>query len=162
MDQAGQPREVTAATSADAPRLVALINRAFAVERFFMTRDRTTLDEIERYLATGEFLVVRGSGDELAACVYLELRGARAYVGMLSVDPSQQKSGFGRAMMDAAEGRAVQRGCHAVDIRVVNLREELPPFYRARGYVERGQEPFENPFATQPAHYILMSKELGK
>ena len=39
--------------------------------------------------------------------------------------------------------------------------EELPPFYRARGYVERGQEPFDDPFATRPAHYILMGKELA-
>jgi GNAT superfamily N-acetyltransferase len=158
----GHVGEVTVATSADASRLVALINRAFAVERFFMTRDRTALDEIQRYLAAGEFLVVRGSDDELAACVYLELRGDRAYVGMLSVDPSLQKSGLGRAMMDAAERRALQRGCRGVDIRVVNLREELPPFYRGRGYVEHGREPFENPFATRPAHYILMSKELGE
>jgi GNAT superfamily N-acetyltransferase len=155
----GPVAEVETATQADASRLVALINRAFAVERFFMTSDRTTLEQVEGYLAAGEFLVVRG-GEQLAACVYVERRGDRAYLGMLSVDPSRQKSGLGRLMMDAAETRARQRGCRAVDIRVVNLREELPPFYRARGYVERGQEEFDNPFATRPAHYILMTKEL--
>jgi GNAT superfamily N-acetyltransferase len=148
------------ATAADAPRLAALINRAFAVERFFMTRDRTTPDQVRALFADGIFLVV-ADGDELAACVYVERRGDRAYVGMLAVDPSRQGRGLGGLMMDAAERRAVEVGCRGVDIRVVNLREELPSFYRARGYVERGVAPFVDPFATRPAHYILMAKELA-
>ena len=159
--QMGPVGQVTTATGADAPRLVALINRAFAVERFFMTRDRTTLEQVRGLLGTGTFLTVAAGGEDLAACVYIERRGDRAYVGMLAVDPSQQGRGLGRLMMDAAERRAADLGCRGVDIRVVNLREELPPFYRARGYVERGEEPFVDPFATRPAHYILMGKELA-
>jgi GNAT superfamily N-acetyltransferase len=157
----GPTNQISSAAEADAPRLVALINRAFAIERFFMTRDRTTLDQVRGHLASGTFLVVPGEGGELAACVYVERRGDRAYVGMLAVDPGQQGRGLGRIMMDAAERWAADAGCRGVDIRVVNLREELPPFYRARGYVERGQEPFDDPFATRPAHYILMGKELA-
>jgi GNAT superfamily N-acetyltransferase len=153
--------EVTNATARDAAQLVALVNRAFAIERFFVERDRTTLHEILAYLATGTFLVVPADDHALAACVYLERRGDRMYVGMLSVDPARQGTGLGRLMMDAAERRAAELGCRGVDIRVVNLREELPPFYRARGYVERGKEPFEDPLATRPAHFILMAKELA-
>jgi predicted N-acetyltransferase YhbS len=153
--------QVEIATDADAPQITALVNRAFALERFFVTSDRTTIDQIRGFIATGVFLVVRADQESLAACVYMEQRGDRAYVGMLSVEPSRQKTGLGRLMMDAAERRAAEYGCRGVDIRVVNLREELPPFYRARGYVERGQQPFDNPFATRPAHYILMSKELA-
>jgi ribosomal protein S18 acetylase RimI-like enzyme len=147
------------AVEADAPRLVALINRAFAVERFFVDRDRITLAQVAGYLTSGTFLIVDGAG-ELAACVYLEPHGDRAYIGMLAVQPGQQGRGLGGRMMDAAERRAASLGCRAVDIRVVNLREELPPFYRARGYVEHGQAPFEDPLATKPAHFILMAKEL--
>jgi GNAT superfamily N-acetyltransferase len=156
-----QVGEITTAVDADAARLVALVNRAFAIERFFITRDRTTLDEVRALLARGTFLMLPAGVDPLAACVYVERRGDRAYVGMLAVDPSHQGRGFGRLMMDAAERRAADLGCRGVDIRVVNLRQELPPFYRARGYVERGQEPFEDPCATRPAHYILMGKELA-
>ena len=154
--------QITIATTADAARLVALINRAFAIERFFVERDRTTLDEILAYLARGTFLVVHADAEALAACVYLEPRGDRMYVGMLSVDPTRQGTGLGRLMMDAAERRAADLGCRGIDIRVVNLREELPPFYRARGYVERGEEAFEDPLATRPAHFILMAKELAR
>jgi hypothetical protein len=51
-------------------------------------------------------------------------------------------------------------GCRAVDIRVVNLRTELPPIYRRLGYLETGIQPFEDPRASQPCHFILMSKPL--
>ena len=47
-----------------------------------------------------------------------------------------------------------------MDIRVVNLRTELLPFYRKLGYVERGTEPVDDPRALQPFHFILMSKAL--
>jgi ribosomal protein S18 acetylase RimI-like enzyme len=62
-------------------------------------------------------------------CVYVELRGDRGYFGMLSVDPSRQGRGVGRRLID--RGRyARANGCTAMDIRVVNLRTSLPPFYR--------------------------------
>jgi hypothetical protein len=48
-----------------------------------------------------------------------------------------------------------------VDISVVDLRTELPPFYRRLGYVETGTAPFPDPAkAKRPCHFILMSKPL--
>jgi GNAT superfamily N-acetyltransferase len=79
---------------------------------------------------------------------------------MLSVDPARQGHGYGRRMIDAVEALFRSGGCVAVDIRVVNLRLELPPIYRKLGYVEMGTEPFEDPRALRPAHFILMSKPL--
>ena len=53
-------------------------------------------------------------------------------------------------------------GCAGVDISVVDLRTELPPFYRRLGYVETGTAPFPDPErATRACHLIVMSKELG-
>jgi hypothetical protein len=46
-------------------------------------------------------------------------------------------------------------------LSVVDLRTELPPFYRALGYAERTTAPFPHPErATQPCHMIVMSKNL--
>ena len=46
-----------------------------------------------------------------------------------------------------------------VKIYIVNLREELPPFYRRLGYIESGTLPFPIPEeATRPCHFIVMSK----
>jgi hypothetical protein len=48
-----------------------------------------------------------------------------------------------------------------MDIRVVNLRTELPPFYTKLGYASSGTEAAEDPRATQPFYFIRMSKPLA-
>ena len=145
------------ATLPDAPNLARLINDAFVVEAFFKIGDRTSADEIAALMhAGGEFLVVDGSG-----CVYVTCAGDRAYFGMLSIDPAKQRQGLGRRLIDAAEARARERGCRFMDIHIVNLREELPPYYRRLGYVENGTLPFSEPDrASRPCFFIVMSKPL--
>src|SRR5580765_1239293 len=108
----------------DVPRIVALLNAAFAMERDFIDKDRTSAPEIERYMTTGTFFVVDGDANGLASCMYLEQRGERLYLGMLAVDPSQQGRGLGRQMMTAAERHAASHGCSAIDIRIVSRRTE--------------------------------------
>jgi GNAT superfamily N-acetyltransferase len=144
----------------DAAALVALINAAFSVERFFVTGDRTTFEEVTRLLGTGTFLVFDRPGDPPHACVYLEPRGDRAYLGLLAVDPARQGHGLGRQVMAAAEQYCLDAGCHTIDIKIVDLRMELPPFYKSLGFIEQGEAPFENPQATRPARFKLMFKEL--
>ena len=149
-----------AATVEDVPRIVTLLNAAFAMERAFIDRDRTSIEEITRYMGTGSFFVVDGD-DGLRACMYLERRGDRMYLGMLAVNPAQQKRGLGRLMMAAAEQRAAAGGCRAIDIRIVDRRTELPPFYRALGFVDSGTEPFDDPLLTKPCYFLLMTKAVG-
>ncbi len=142
---------------------MALINQAFKVEAFFIVRDRLTPEETLAYFKKGRFLVAEENG-ALAGVVYVELRGERSYFGLLSVEPSLQKSGLGRRLIAAAEEFAREMGSHHMDITVVNLRTELPPFYRKLGYVENGTEPVRPemvPRLLQPAHFIKMTKPLG-
>jgi GNAT superfamily N-acetyltransferase len=146
------------AGTADVPRIVALLNAAFAMERDFVDRDRSSAAEITQYLVSGTFLVVDGDGGTLASCMYLEQRGERMYLGMLAVDPAEQGRGLGRQMMAAAERHAASLACGAIDIRIVDRRTELPPFYRSLGFVDNGTEPFEDPLLTKPAHFIRMTK----
>jgi len=145
----------------DVPRIVALLNAAFAMERAFIDRDRTSAEEIAHYLGTGTFFVMDAGDGVLASCMYLEPRGDRMYLGMLAVSPAQQGRGLGRQMMTAAERHAASLGCHAIDIRIIDRRTELPPFYRALGFVDNGTEPFEDPSLTKPCHFMLMTKEVG-
>ena len=56
-------------------------------------------------------------------------------------------------MIAAAEAHCRDAGCVALDINVVNLRTELPPFYRTLGYVETGSAPFTDPRATRPCQH---------
>ena len=143
------------------PRIVSLLNAAFAMEWDFINRDRTSAPEIARYMTTGSFFVVDGEDGALAACMYLEQRGDRLYLGMLAVRPGQQGRGVGRQMMAAAERHAAALGCGAIDIRIVNRRTELPPFYRSLGFVDDGTEPLDDPLLTKPAHFIRMTKKVG-
>ncbi len=151
------------AEETDLPTLTALINQAFKVEAFFIVRDRLTSEEARQYFDKGRFLVADDNGS-LAGVVYVELRGDRSYLGLLSVDPARQKSGLGRRLMAAAEEFAREMGAHHMDITVVNLRTELPPFYRKLGYTEDGTAPVRPemiPRLLQPAHFIKMTKPLG-
>jgi len=146
----------------DRPRLIALVNAAFAIETF-LEGTRTDAECLKAMMDKGEVLVAEDAEGELAACVYTEARGARGYLGMLAVAPARQCSGLGRLMIAAGEEHLLRRGCEAVDITVLSLRPELPPIYRRLGYVETGTEPFSRPCALKPGaecHGIVMSKKL--
>jgi GNAT superfamily N-acetyltransferase len=153
--------EIREAAAEEAGALARLVNAAFVVERFFKRGDRTTPDAVRRLMDEGTFLVVDGEGGRPAACVFVRQDGRRGYFGMLSVDPAAQGRGLGRGLIDAVEARLHAAGCVAVDIHVVNLRTDLPPFYRRIGYVESGTRPFPDPAeATQPCHMVVMTKSL--
>jgi N-acetylglutamate synthase-like GNAT family acetyltransferase len=155
--------ELRFAEAADLPVITQLINQAFSVELFFKAGDRITLDEVQRYFEKGRFMVLEEAG-EIQGCVYIELRGERAYLGLLSTNPSRQRSGIGARLTTAAEEFARESGCRFMDLRVVNLREELPAIYQRFGYQITGTEEVAveaGQHFTQPAHFITMSKELG-
>jgi GNAT superfamily N-acetyltransferase len=148
------------AIPAHIPAIVALINRAFAVEKFFKTGERIDAAGLVEMLLHGEFLLLEVGG-ELIACVYVKITGERAYAGTLAVDPAQQKSGIGRRMMREAEDFARAHGCEVLDIRIVNVRPELSEIYTKLGFVPTGVESAEViKSATQPVHFITMSKPL--
>ena len=95
------------------------------------------------------------------ACVFIKVTGDRGYIGTLSVDPVRQRSGLGTRMMHEAEEYCRSAGCKVVDIRIVNLRAELPAIYRKFGFVETGTQSAEViKNATRPIHFITMSKPL--
>jgi N-acetylglutamate synthase-like GNAT family acetyltransferase len=155
--------ETRFAEEPDLPEVMALINQAFKVEAFFIVRDRLTPEETLAFFHKGRFLIAEENG-ALAGVVYVELRGDRAYFGLLSVDTARQKSGLGRRLIAAAEEFAREMGARHMDITVVNLRTELPPFYRKLGYTENGTEPVRPdmvPRLLQPAHFLKMTKPLG-
>ena len=149
------------ATAADAANIATLINSAFRIaEGFFIDGLRISQADVEQHLTKGAFLLAQVN-DKLNGCVYVELRGDRSYLGLLSVDPASQQSGLGSFLMNTAENYCRERGSHLMEIYIVNLREELPPFYRRRGYVETGTTPFPEGIETKvPCHFINMSKAL--
>jgi GNAT superfamily N-acetyltransferase len=152
---------VRQAVDDDVPALTRLINAAFVVEQVVFADDRVDDLGVRVYMSSGTFLLAEDSGT-LVGCVYIEKRGDRAYLGLLSVQPARQGAGLGRQLVAAAEEHARQAGCAAMDLRVISARgAALLPFYQRLGYAVIRNEPFPSTLAARaPSHYILMSKPL--
>jgi GNAT superfamily N-acetyltransferase len=146
------------ADRSDAESLVPLINRAFEVELEFFTSARIDLAETLTHFDKGKFLLAECDG-QLAGCNYVELRSDAGYFGLLSVEPDHQGRGLGRILIEQAEDYCRKAGCLRMQIRVLNHRTELPPFYEKLGYhVARIEEVEQVPSARLPYHFIVMEK----
>ncbi|MGA8491208.1 MAG: GNAT family N-acetyltransferase [Terriglobales bacterium] len=148
------------AKAEDGENIASLVNTAFRPERFFIDGDRTNPEKVRALMQKGKFLLAEDAGT-LTGCVYVELRQERGYFGLLAVQPRRQRAGLGSALIAAAEEYCRAAGCRFMDLTVVNLRIELPPFYHRHGYVESGTLPFPSEQTpNQPCHLVKMSKPL--
>jgi GNAT superfamily N-acetyltransferase len=154
------------ATVEDREAIRRLVNQAFEVERFLKKGggDRLQGDgELEALFERGTFLVKAEDGEPVG-CVYVEPRGARAYLGLLSIVPARQGAGLGKQLNATAEQYAREQGCRWMDLRVVSPREEqLLPVYRKLGYAETGTQEYPAVLVEKmaiPGHFILMEKAL--
>jgi N-acetylglutamate synthase-like GNAT family acetyltransferase len=152
---------VRVANSGDAETVSRVINAAFRkAEGFLVDHDRIDLKTVQDLFRTGTFLVA-GENDVVVGCVHVEMRGERSYLGLLSVNPDGQKSGVGSKLMTAAEDYCAKAGSRFMDLRIVNVRKELPEFYHRRGYVETGTAPFTPGLEPKvPCHFVNMAKPL--
>jgi ribosomal protein S18 acetylase RimI-like enzyme len=149
------------AAPGDVPAIVRLANLAYRVEDFFVEGDRTDEPEVRGLVERGALLVLEEDGG-LVGCVQVEATGRRGYLGLLSVDPARQGGGRGRRLVMAAEARLRAAGCDHVELTVVDVREELPPFYRRLGYTQVGTRPFPEPDKLKlPACFLRFEKPLG-
>ena len=141
----------TLATEKDVPGIVALVNSAYrgtgsrrgwTSEEHLVSGARTNADSIVAILRdpASVILLMRGQF-MLNGCVQLT-RAANdtAYLGLLSVRPAMQGSQFGRHMLAAAE-RYVRKefGSRAIEMTVIEQREELVSWYERRGYERTGE-----------------------
>lgn len=170
----GKSVRVRIAQREDAEEITTVINSAFrGAEKFFVDGDRVHVADVLNFLSSGKFLLAE-SEHTLLGCVYVEPRHVdsnrsaaespdSAYLGLLAVGPAHQQSGLGSMLMDAAEDYCRGLGLRFMDIKVVNLREELVGFYRKRGYVETGTSAFPAEVETKlRCHFIDMSKPLDQ
>jgi GNAT superfamily N-acetyltransferase len=166
MAGAADREAVRIAIAADRDAIRRLVNEAFDVERFLKKGggDRLQGDgEFEALWERGTFLVKEEDG-ALVGCVYVELRGERAYLGLLSIATARQGVGLGKQLNTAAEQYAREQGCRWMDLRVVSPRaDSLLPLYRRLGYEETGREEYPAVLVekmTIPGYFIVMAKQL--
>ena len=153
---------VRPATSADRPRLIPLINAAFAIEEF-LEGTRTDDERLAATMKQGEMLLAEDAEGRVLGSVYMERHGKSGYMGMLAVDPSFQGRGLGRMLTEAVEERFRAEGIKMVEIVVLSFRTELPPLYQKLGYEITGTKDFKPTRPLKPGvecHGVMMAKRL--
>src|SRR5258708_15155387 len=117
----------------DVEALARLINAAFAVEQVAFDGDRVDAQGVRVYTKTGTFLIAEDAAG-LAGCVYIETRGERSYLGLLSVEPKRQGCGLGRKLVAEGQKFPGDAGRRAVGSR----RDKPGPAALVRVYLRPG------------------------
>ena len=93
--------------------------------------------DIRRKLTVQREMFLVGLVEEnVVAAVMAGYEGHRGWINYLAVDPSHQKAGFGRLMMDAAEARLRKLGCPKINLQIRTSNTKVIAFYKALGYTE--------------------------
>ena len=169
---------IDAATAAHLPALHALIERAYrgdsakagwTHEADLLGGQRTDLEALAEMLAdpAQRLLVARGQG-ALVGCVAVRLSApGRGYLGLLTVDPALQASGWGRRLIDAAEAAGQVLGASVMEMTVIARRVELVRWYERRGYRLTGERrpfPLDDPRfglpKTRDLEFVVLERAL--
>ena len=158
----GKNIRVRIADGGDTKAVARVINAAFVVERVAFDGDRIDTLGVSELMKKGTFLLAEDDAG-LVGCVYVEVRGERSHLGLLSVVSGRQGTGLGRQLVAAAEEYSRNAKCVAMDLRIISPRaESLLPFYQHLGYAQTGTAPFPAEVRVKvPCHYILMTKPLA-
>jgi GNAT superfamily N-acetyltransferase len=152
--------QIRRAVESDIAEIAAVVNAAFQVEREFRAGDRTSLAEITRLMQSNMFLVAT-EDESVVGAVLVRITGPTGYFGMLAVRPGLQRSGTGRALLEAAEDYCRTQGCIEMTLSTGSVRQELLRYYGKMGYAVTSIEtaPEGAPF-TRPIEIVRMAKAL--
>ena len=179
-----QPPLVTrVARTGDARALVALVNSAYrgdssragwTTEADLLGGQRTDEDALIEFIGRGETMgdramLVHERDGHLVACVQLERRGQGAYLGMLTIMPTLQSSGLGKALLASAEDFVVDSWkASKIIMTVIEQRSELIAWYERRGYSRTGETaafPYGDVRFGEPKRpdlrFVVLSKQLA-
>ncbi|WP_243041656.1 GNAT family N-acetyltransferase [Dyella sedimenti] len=167
-----------AATAADVPALVALVEsayrgesglRSWTTEAHLFDGQRTDAENVAGLIGRGGSVVLLAEQEGvLVACCHVERQGSQGYFGMFAVDPGRQMAGLGGALL--AEAERMARDAWRADVMrmtVIEQRAELVAWYERRGYRLTGETrpfPYGQPQFGIPRRddlsFVWMSKPL--
>lgn len=167
------------ADETDIPALHALIESAFRGEsaRAGWTHEadllggqRTDVAALTAILSDeGQAMILAVEGSDVQGCVLVADKSeGRALLGMLTVAPTLQSAGIGRALVSEAEqlARAVI-GARVMEMTVIKQRRELIDWYLRCGYADTGREepfPLDDPRyglpKTRELAFVVLAKTL--
>jgi ribosomal protein S18 acetylase RimI-like enzyme len=169
-------RHISLAQPEDIHALDLLVNSAYrgdsarkgwTHEADLLNGSRIDADILAKMLADTNITLLKYTAeDRLIGCVCLEKREDHVYLGMLTVDPSVQAKGIGKALLEAGESYASVLGCTSVEMTVITVREELIAWYIRRGYKNTGKIkafPTNDPrfgIPVTPLEFVVLEKQI--
>lgn len=169
--------QIAIAEPADAPALAGLVNMAYrgdtgrqgwTTEADLIDGTRTDAELLKAVIETpGSVILKYTEAGEILGCVELRKEHDKLYLGMLTVKPTLQGKGIGKALMKAAEVEAIRQGCNDIFMNVLSERHELIDWYVRHGYYDTGKRKpfsFTDPrFGSpkKPLEFIIMEKKLS-
>ncbi len=120
-------------------------------EAALLTGPRSSPAEIAQLIGdpNSRFVTARRN-DSLIGCALVQKHGDGAYFGMFAIDPGEQGTGLGKAVMAQCETAARELwGARHLQLTVISLRDKLIAWYERRGFRQTGErEPFPFDSAT--------------
>ena len=143
------------ATPADVPRLTDLVESAYGhyVERIG-GRPRPMNDDYAAVVETCEVTVAERGG-EIVGLVVLRVTDEGFSIDNVAVDPSQQGTGVGRALLEFAEAEARRAGFDSIYLFTHERMTENLALYERVGYVEYDRR------SGGAAEIVYLRKPLG-
>jgi ribosomal protein S18 acetylase RimI-like enzyme len=170
------PKIVTALPE-DAPELSVLVNAAYrgdtgrqgwTTEADLIDGSRTDAELLKAVMDTPGSMILKYVEDgEIIGCVELRKENEKLYLGMLTVNPTIQCKGIGKALLKASEEEAAKQNCHAIFMNVLTDRKELIDWYIRHGYHDSGKRKpfaFTDPrfgFPKKPLEFMIMEKNIA-
>lgn len=138
--------QVREARPADADRIVELVHLAYRTEGGWTTEthlvagSRVERPEVEDAIADPEHLVLVAEKDgHVVGTSYSHRHGDAAEFGLFAVDPALQGAGLGGRLLEEQAERRAAEGLRALDLRVLQEREDLIAYYERHGFTRTGE-----------------------
>ena len=167
---------ITKATLLDISALNNLINSAYrgesskkgwTTEANILEGIRTSENELSKIIQKINSSIFKFTeNDTIIACVLLEVKKDKLYLGMLTVSPKIQNGGIGKIILKFAEDYASKLNLPKIVMTVISVRDELIAWYKRHGYLDTGiKEPFpmDNPefgLPKQILEFIVLEKRI--
>ena len=169
---------IAVATPVDVPEIVALLNNAYRGEsskqgwtteaHLIGGNVRTNAADLQNVLQLPNSIMAKYTNAQgaIIGCVNLQQHEDKIYLGMLSVSPTLQNGGIGKALLQAGEQYAHHLNCGAVYMTVISAREELIAWYKRQGFQDTGERKvfLEDGLSgkhLQPLEFVVLEKVLS-
>ena len=126
-------------------------------------------DRVAREIVLGEddtwqgYVVAASDRGDVLGAAGGGVAGAAGHLFVLYLDPALRGHGIGSALLSFVTEQQLRAGAREQWVTVTEGNELALPFYRARGFVVRGRQPYLDPDTGEVAAYSeRMSRPVGR